>query len=55
MKENLLPTPEFQIFNDSSQALDYINKIESQCCNKKADGLAAGKGVFVTDNNKKQL
>ncbi len=54
MKENLLPTPEFRTFNDSSQALDYINKIDHNVV-IKADGLAAGKGVFVTDNKQEAI
>jgi phosphoribosylamine---glycine ligase len=54
MKENLLPTPEFQTFNDSSQALDYINKIDHNVV-IKADGLAAGKGVFVTNNKQEAI
>jgi phosphoribosylamine---glycine ligase len=49
MKENVIPTAEFGTFNDSSKALDYINKIDHDVV-IKADGLAAGKGVFVTNN-----
>jgi phosphoribosylamine--glycine ligase len=49
MKENVIPTAEFRTFNDSSKALDYINKIDHDVV-IKADGLAAGKGVFVTNN-----
>ena len=54
MKENLIPTAEFQTFNDSSQALDYINKIDYNVV-IKADGLAAGKGVFVTNNKQEAI
>jgi phosphoribosylamine---glycine ligase len=54
MKENLLPTPEFRTFKDSSQALDYISKIDHNVV-IKADGLAAGKGVFVTDNKQEAI
>jgi phosphoribosylamine---glycine ligase len=54
MRENLLPTPEFRTFNDSSQALDYLNKIDHDVV-IKADGLAAGKGVFVTDNKQEAI
>jgi phosphoribosylamine--glycine ligase len=54
MKENLLPTPEFRTFKDSSQALDYINKIDHNVV-IKADGLAAGKGVFVTENKEEAI
>ncbi len=54
MKENLIPTAEFQTFNDSSQALDYVNKIDHNVV-IKADGLAAGKGVFVTNNKQEAI
>ncbi len=54
MNENFIPTAEFQTFNDSSKAIDYINKIDHDMV-IKADGLASGKGVFVTTINKKRL
>jgi phosphoribosylamine--glycine ligase len=47
MKEFGIPTADFGIFNNYSQAKDYIGKA---CFDLvvKADGLAAGKGVIVT-------
>ncbi len=49
MIENFIPTAEFQTFNDSSKAMDYVNKLDYNVV-VKADGLASGKGVFVTNN-----
>jgi phosphoribosylamine---glycine ligase len=49
MDENFIPTAEFQTFNDSSKAMDYVNKLDYNVV-VKADGLASGKGVFVTNN-----
>jgi phosphoribosylamine--glycine ligase len=51
MKKNYIPTAEFQTFNDYSKAIDYIDKVNHEVV-IKADGLASGKGVFVTDNKK---
>lgn len=51
MKKNFIPTAEFQTFTDSSKAMDYVNKVNHSVVIKD-DGLAAGKGVFVTDNKK---
>ncbi len=44
-----VPTAEFEIFEDSSQAMDYIRKKGAPVV-VKADGLAAGKGVFVCNS-----
>lgn len=41
-----VPQPEFQIFEDYSAALKYIEKAKTPLV-LKADGLAAGKGVFI--------
>jgi len=46
MKKYNVPTAEFLIFDNPSQAKRYINKRGTPCV-VKADGLAAGKGVFV--------
>lgn len=54
MKENFIPTAEFQTFNDSSKAIDYINKIDYDVV-VKADGLASGKGVFVTNSKQEAI
>lgn len=49
MKENSIPTTEFQVFDNSSKAIDYVEKLNYDVV-IKADGLASGKGVFVTKN-----
>ena len=54
MKSNSIPTAEFQTFTDSTKAIDYINKIGHEVV-VKADGLASGKGVFVTNNKKEAI
>lgn len=54
MEENLVPTSEFQTFNDASKAIDYIHKIDYDAV-IKADGLASGKGVFVTSNKREAV
>ncbi|MDQ6723627.1 MAG: phosphoribosylamine--glycine ligase, partial [Thermoproteota archaeon] len=54
MKENFIPTAEFQTFNDSSKAIDYINRLDYDVV-VKADGLASGKGVFVTNNKQEAV
>ncbi len=54
MKSNSIPTAEFQTFTDSTKAIDYINKIGHEVV-VKADGLASGKGVFVTNNQKEAI
>ncbi|MEW6095232.1 MAG: phosphoribosylamine--glycine ligase [bacterium] len=46
MKRHNIPTPEFEIFNDSHEALKYVKSKRAPIV-IKADGLAAGKGVFV--------
>ncbi len=54
MEQNLVPTSEFQTFDDSSKAIDYIHKIDYDAV-IKADGLASGKGVFVTNNKQEAV
>lgn len=54
MKSNSIPTAEFQTFTDGPKAIDYINKIGHEVV-VKADGLASGKGVFVTNNQKEAI
>lgn len=41
-----IPTADFKIFDNSSEAKKYIEKLGTPCV-VKADGLAAGKGVVV--------
>ncbi len=54
MEQNLVPTSEFQTFNDGSKAIEYIHKIDYDAV-IKADGLASGKGVFVTSNKQEAV
>jgi phosphoribosylamine---glycine ligase len=54
MEQNLVPTSDFQTFNDSAKAIDYINKIDYDAV-IKADGLASGKGVYVTSNKQEAV
>jgi phosphoribosylamine--glycine ligase len=51
MKENNIPTASFAIFSkdEFQQAIDYINHTDGNVV-IKADGLAAGKGVIITNN-----
>lgn len=49
MNKYSIPTSEFQVFSDFSKAADFIDKIDYQVV-VKADGLAGGKGVFVSNS-----
>ena len=51
MKDAGIPTAEFQVFNAVQPALDYAARAAYQVV-VKADGLAAGKGVFVCSTQK---
>ncbi|GIX40283.1 MAG: phosphoribosylamine--glycine ligase [Leptospiraceae bacterium] len=44
-----IPSAKFQVFNDSNKAIEYLEQIQPPYV-IKADGLAAGKGVTVTEN-----
>ncbi len=46
MKSHDIPTADFQVFDDVQQALDFAARSQGNVV-VKADGLAAGKGVFV--------
>ena len=46
MQQAGVPHPEFQVFREQRAALDFINKHPGPTV-VKADGLAAGKGVFL--------
>ncbi len=46
MEENKIPHPKSEIFTDVSSAFSYIEKLKGECV-VKADGLAAGKGVYM--------
>lgn len=47
-----IPTAPFQVFSDPEQARDYVRKAKRPLV-IKADGLAAGKGVFICPDEKK--
>ena len=49
MRKAGVPGPEFAVFNDESEALDYLRRNPGAWV-VKADGLAAGKGVAVCDD-----
>lgn len=49
MKKNNIPTAKFEIFDDSKDAIKYVESINHQVV-IKADGLAAGKGVIVCNS-----
>lgn len=48
MREFKIPTASFEVFDNYEKACDYIERRNCPLV-IKADGLAAGKGVFVTD------
>lgn len=49
MKGEQIPTADFEVFSDVNHALAYIRKTKDKLV-VKADGLAAGKGVIVCNN-----
>ncbi|MGA9842815.1 MAG: phosphoribosylamine--glycine ligase [Nitrososphaeraceae archaeon] len=49
MKENNIPTADFRVFTDSEKATAYV-KSRNVGLVIKVDGLASGKGVFVSSN-----
>lgn len=54
MKKAGVPTADFKVFDDSKKAIDYVN--ERNCpLVVKADGLAAGKGVYVCKGNEEAV
>ncbi len=48
MKKYGIPTADFKVFDRPEKALEYLKKRDEIVV--KADGLAAGKGVYVCDN-----
>ncbi|MFQ6026720.1 MAG: phosphoribosylamine--glycine ligase, partial [Dehalococcoidia bacterium] len=49
MQEASVPGPDFRVFADQSRALDFLEKHSGPAV-VKADGLAAGKGVLICQN-----
>ncbi len=49
MRKNNIPSPNFEIFNSALDALTYFQKASFPLV-VKADGLAAGKGVYICKN-----
>ena len=49
-----IPTAEYAVFTDHGEACAYIRKIGAPCV-VKADGLAAGKGVIVAEDEQTAL
>jgi len=49
MKKYNIPTANYEVFQNSEKALDYVKK-QTFPLVIKADGLAAGKGVFIVKN-----
>jgi len=45
-----IPTAAFSVFSRMPEAMQYLDECEEQAMVVKADGLAAGKGVFVCAN-----
>jgi phosphoribosylamine---glycine ligase len=51
MQSHDIPTAKFGVFGDSQRAVDYAYRLNGRVA-VKADGLAAGKGVFVCSSMK---
>lgn len=54
MKKYHIPTADFKVFSDSDKAIAYVEKRKAPIV-IKADGLAAGKGVLVTETPQKAV
>ncbi|MGN1481931.1 phosphoribosylamine--glycine ligase [Porcipelethomonas sp.] len=50
MKKYNIPTAKYEVFSDSSKAIEYIQKENKYPTVVKADGLALGKGVIIAQN-----
>lgn len=55
MRQFSIPTAEFSIFKNADEAENYLNSREEVPLVVKADGLAAGKGVYVCANRQEAL
>lgn len=54
MRDHNIPTADFKVFDDYDAACTYVRDRNSPLV-IKADGLAAGKGVYVCDNSQEAL
>jgi phosphoribosylamine---glycine ligase len=54
MRRHDIQTSEYQVFTDFGKAVDFVNKIDYEPV-IKADGLAAGKGVFVSNSKSEAI
>ena len=52
MRKHRIPTGTFRTFNSADEALAFVESLRSFPTVSKADGLAAGKGVIIVENNK---
>lgn len=50
MKKYNIPTAKYEVFSDSSKAIEYIKTEDKYPTVIKADGLALGKGVIIAQN-----
>ena len=55
LKENKIPTAEFEKFNNFDNAVSYIKENKKYPVVIKADGLAAGKGVLICNNEEEAI
>ena len=55
MRKANVPTADFRSFSRHQDAVTYLEDREETSCVVKADGLAAGKGVFVCANREEAL
>lgn len=55
MQRNYIPTADFKVFTDPEYAKEYLKKIDKYPIVIKADGLCAGKGVRIVEDEKDAL
>lgn len=55
LKTGLIPTADFATFTNASDALSYLKNRDDLPVVVKADGLAAGKGVYVCQNREEAI
>jgi phosphoribosylamine---glycine ligase len=55
LRQASVPTAEYQVFRDPARTITYLREREDAPVVVKADGLAAGKGVFVCKNRNEAI